>query len=170
MSFFLKDFSSSLTDLLNDIAQLLENFRPGAKAKNLGIVCKVRISTPAISDFLMSSISNNYRVDLDTATWWGNVQLLQLSWETGTKSYSKLSYYSSIVLPLKAAAPHYSILLFIRFWQGLGHHMSKLHPGQSVIHMMESNVAGNRQGENVIIRQLVYIRPFFGGGGGLHGV
>jgi hypothetical protein len=40
--FFLKDFSSSLTDLLNDIAQLLENFRPGAKAKNLGIVCKVR--------------------------------------------------------------------------------------------------------------------------------
>ena len=37
----LKDFSSSLTDLLNDIAQLLENFRPGAKAKNLGIVCKV---------------------------------------------------------------------------------------------------------------------------------
>ena len=27
--------------------------------------------------------------------------------------------------------------------------MSKLYPGQSVIHMMESNVAGNRQGENV---------------------
>ena len=37
----LKDFSANLTDLLNDIAQLLENFRPGAKAKNLGIVCKV---------------------------------------------------------------------------------------------------------------------------------
>ena len=27
--------------------------------------------------------------------------------------------------------------------------MSKLYPGQSVVHLMESNVAGNRQGENV---------------------
>ena len=27
--------------------------------------------------------------------------------------------------------------------------MSKLHPGQAVIHLMESNVAGNRQGESV---------------------
>jgi len=27
--------------------------------------------------------------------------------------------------------------------------MSKLIPGQSVVHLMESNMAGNKQGENV---------------------
>ena len=36
-----QDFSGTLTDLLHDIGQLLENIQPGAKIKNLGIVCKV---------------------------------------------------------------------------------------------------------------------------------
>ena len=48
-----------------------------------------------------------------------------------------------------AAATLYVLNFDCRFWQGLGHHMSKLYPGQSVVHLKESNVAGNRQGENV---------------------
>ena len=39
----------------------------------------------------------------------------------------------------------------VAFWRGLGGHMSKLLPGQSVVHLMESNVAGNKQGE--LVRQ-----------------
>lgn len=58
------------------------------------------------------------------------------------------------MLPLRLSNGHHvslhlSSFCKCRFWQGLGHHMSKLLPGQAVIHLMESNVAGNRQGESV---------------------
>ena len=44
----------------------------------------------------------------------------------------------------------YNIIVYnYRFWRDLGKHMSKLHPGQSTVHLMESNMAGNRQGESV---------------------
>ena len=41
INLLLKDFATTPSDLLGDIARLLNDFKPGAKAKNLGIVCKV---------------------------------------------------------------------------------------------------------------------------------
>ena len=74
------------------------------------------------------------------------------------KSYSMLSV--QLIDRLDTVPGHGQLLLLLlfdfRFWQGLGHHMSKLYPGQSVIHLMESNVAGNRQGENVRAAKLKY--------------
>ncbi len=43
--------------------------------------------------------------------------------------------------------------------------MSKLNPGKSVIHLMESNVAGNKQGEmvpvNIIIDMLLSVMSLY---------
>lgn len=37
----------------------------------------------------------------------------------------------------------------IRFWRDLGSCMSKISKEPSVVHLMESNVSGNKQGEMV---------------------
>ncbi|XP_064395215.1 NMDA receptor synaptonuclear signaling and neuronal migration factor-like [Halichondria panicea] len=39
----------------------------------------------------------------------------------------------------------------LKFWRGLGGQMSKLFPGQSTIHFMESNMGGNKQGEKLLM-------------------
>ena len=121
----LKDFSSSLTDLLNDIAQLLENFRPGAKAKNLGIVCKVRNIPPPSQPpkKVFFHLFLKHRVDLVISTWWRKPLSLQLSWEREMKSYSKLRWYTgSSCLEfdwLAATCSEFALCVYVGFGKAL---------------------------------------------------
>lgn len=100
---FVYDFErATYLELINKIANALDEYKQGAKIKNLGIICK------------------------------GGPGHLYL-------------FANKPVTPAKLFKDH----KMMTFWKVLGVMMSKLVPEETVIHFMESNVDGNKQGEQV---------------------